>query len=246
LPVTALTKAPARKSRFFSFGGYGLSFGDQCIVLEEMGRALLCAPYFATAVLAAGAVMNTGTDAEKQALLPGNRRRRDDRDLCLGGRQPSTRCRSTSVSVWELPMPWKETRRMDERTQFIARVSAGEEAMTALCREYGISRKTGYEWFGRYRCEGATGLQERSHAPSRHGQAYEAAVEQAVLSLRVRWPHWGPKKLWVKLAERHPRVGSAGGQQDRQVAAARGFGRPGASTALSSLHTAVCGGDGGQ
>ena len=54
-----------------AYGGYGLSFGDQCIVLEEMGRALLCAPYFATAVLAAGAVMHVGTEAEKQALLPG-------------------------------------------------------------------------------------------------------------------------------------------------------------------------------
>ena len=49
----------------------GFGFGDQCIVLEEMGRALLCAPYFATAVLAAGAIMNAGTEAEKQALLPG-------------------------------------------------------------------------------------------------------------------------------------------------------------------------------
>src|ERR1700720_3947316 len=54
-----------------SLCGYGFSFGDQCIVLEEMGRALLCAPYFATAVLAAGAVMNAGTEAEKQTLLPG-------------------------------------------------------------------------------------------------------------------------------------------------------------------------------
>ncbi|MBV8337647.1 MAG: acyl-CoA/acyl-ACP dehydrogenase, partial [Alphaproteobacteria bacterium] len=54
-----------------AYGGYGLSFGDQCIVLEEMGRALLSAPYFATAVLAAGAIMNAGTEAEKQTLLPG-------------------------------------------------------------------------------------------------------------------------------------------------------------------------------
>src|SRR6516162_10896075 len=54
-----------------AYGGHGLGFGDQCIVLEEMGRALLCAPYFATAVLAAGAVINTGTEAEKRALLPG-------------------------------------------------------------------------------------------------------------------------------------------------------------------------------
>src|SRR5437588_5313533 len=54
-----------------AYGGYGFGSGDQCIVLEEMGRALLCAPYFATAVLAAGAIMNAGTEAEKQALLPG-------------------------------------------------------------------------------------------------------------------------------------------------------------------------------
>jgi alkylation response protein AidB-like acyl-CoA dehydrogenase len=40
-------------------------------VLEEMGRTLLCAPYFATAVLAVGAIMNAGIEAEKQALLPG-------------------------------------------------------------------------------------------------------------------------------------------------------------------------------
>jgi alkylation response protein AidB-like acyl-CoA dehydrogenase len=54
-----------------AYGGYGLAFGDQGIVLEEMGRALLCAPYFATAVLAVGAIMNAGSEAEKQALLPG-------------------------------------------------------------------------------------------------------------------------------------------------------------------------------
>jgi alkylation response protein AidB-like acyl-CoA dehydrogenase len=54
-----------------AYGGYGFGFGDQCIVLEEMGRALLCAPYFATTVLATRVVMNAGTEAEKQALLPG-------------------------------------------------------------------------------------------------------------------------------------------------------------------------------
>jgi putative transposase len=46
-------------------------------------------------------------------------------------------------------MPWRETCQMDERTQFIARVLAGEDEMTALCCEYGISRKTGYKWLGR-------------------------------------------------------------------------------------------------
>jgi alkylation response protein AidB-like acyl-CoA dehydrogenase len=53
-----------------AYGGHGFGFGELGIVLEEMGRALLCAPYFATAVLATGAIVNAGTDAEKQALLP--------------------------------------------------------------------------------------------------------------------------------------------------------------------------------
>ena len=54
-----------------AYGGHGFGFGELGIVLEEMGRALLCAPYFATTVLAAGAILNAGTEAEKQALLPG-------------------------------------------------------------------------------------------------------------------------------------------------------------------------------
>jgi alkylation response protein AidB-like acyl-CoA dehydrogenase len=53
------------------YGGHGFGFGELAIVLEEMGRALVCAPYFATTVLAAGAILNAGTEAEKQALLPG-------------------------------------------------------------------------------------------------------------------------------------------------------------------------------
>jgi alkylation response protein AidB-like acyl-CoA dehydrogenase len=54
-----------------AYGGHGFGFGELCIVLEEMGRAVACCPYFATAVLAAGAVLNAGTEADKQALLPG-------------------------------------------------------------------------------------------------------------------------------------------------------------------------------
>jgi alkylation response protein AidB-like acyl-CoA dehydrogenase len=54
-----------------AYGGHGFGFSELGIVLEEMGRALLCAPYFASTVLAAGAILNAGTEAEKQALLPG-------------------------------------------------------------------------------------------------------------------------------------------------------------------------------
>src|ERR1700744_223535 len=52
------------------YGGQGFSFVELGIVLEEMGRALVCAPYFASAVLAATAIMNAATAAQKTALLP--------------------------------------------------------------------------------------------------------------------------------------------------------------------------------
>ena len=53
------------------YGGQGFSFVELAIVLEEMGRALLCAPYFSSVVLATGAIMNAGDDAQQAALLPG-------------------------------------------------------------------------------------------------------------------------------------------------------------------------------
>jgi alkylation response protein AidB-like acyl-CoA dehydrogenase len=52
------------------YGGAGFGMVELCIVTEELGRALLCAPYFSTAVLAANAILNAGTEAQKSALLP--------------------------------------------------------------------------------------------------------------------------------------------------------------------------------
>jgi len=53
------------------FGGQGFTFVELTVVLEEMGRALLCAPYFSSCVLAANALIHSGDDAAKQAHLPG-------------------------------------------------------------------------------------------------------------------------------------------------------------------------------
>ena len=52
------------------YGGAGFGYGELGIVLEEMGRNLLCAPFFSTAVLAATAILNAGTEEQKKALLP--------------------------------------------------------------------------------------------------------------------------------------------------------------------------------
>jgi alkylation response protein AidB-like acyl-CoA dehydrogenase len=53
-----------------AYGGQGFGFVELGIVLEEMGRALLCAPFFSSTVLAATAIMNAGSEAQKEALLP--------------------------------------------------------------------------------------------------------------------------------------------------------------------------------
>lgn len=52
------------------YGGMGFGLVELGIVLEEMGRALVCAPFFSSAVLATNAILNGADDAQKQALLP--------------------------------------------------------------------------------------------------------------------------------------------------------------------------------
>jgi len=53
------------------FGGSGYSYVELIVVLEEMGRRLLCAPYFSTVVLAANTLIHSGDDAAKAEYLPG-------------------------------------------------------------------------------------------------------------------------------------------------------------------------------
>jgi alkylation response protein AidB-like acyl-CoA dehydrogenase len=53
------------------YGGSGYTYVELIVVLEEMGRALLCAPYFSTVALAANAILASGDDSAKKELLPG-------------------------------------------------------------------------------------------------------------------------------------------------------------------------------
>ena len=96
-------------------------------------------------------------------------------------------------------MPWTETCAVDQRLRFVMEYELGEEPMAVLCQQYGISRKTGYKWLGRFLGEGPEALKDRSRAPRHHPNEVCAAVEQAILSLRGEHPRWGPKKLRVVL-----------------------------------------------
>ncbi len=64
-------------------------------------------------------------------------------------------------------MPWRERDAVELRKQFIREVLRGEESMTLLCEEFGVSRATGYKWLRRFREEGVAGLRDRSRAPRR-------------------------------------------------------------------------------
>ena len=89
-------------------------------------------------------------------------------------------------------MPWKETCPMDERMEFIGLYRRNEWTMAQLCREFGISRKTGYKWVHRYEREGSQGLADRSRAPHRHPNAVPQTIEDEIVTFRGCHPHWGP------------------------------------------------------
>ena len=83
----------------------------------------------------------------------------------------------------------------EQRRAFVARALARGANLSALCREFGITRKTGRLWRERARAEGTHELRERSRRPlcSPH-RLQEEEVCQLVL-LKSAWPHWGPKKI---------------------------------------------------
>ncbi len=101
-------------------------------------------------------------------------------------------------------MPWKETTPVDQRLRFIAALSSCRYTMTELCRTYGISRKTGYKWAGRYARQGVDGLKDRSRRPLGCPHRTEKRCEDALVELRRAHPRWGAKKLLARLRRQHP------------------------------------------
>ena len=91
-------------------------------------------------------------------------------------------------------MPWKESSVVEERLRFVARLLDGE-AMTDLCREFGISRKTGYKIFDRYKEHGLQALTDRSRRPVRYANQLPTQVESLIVSLKRNKPHWGARKI---------------------------------------------------
>ena len=83
-------------------------------------------------------------------------------------------------------MPWKEVRLVDELVHFITEVNESPESFAAVCRSFGISRKTGYKWVERYEETGPAGLQLRQPiartCPHRTGDDVGAMSRFALIS----------------------------------------------------------------
>ena len=102
-------------------------------------------------------------------------------------------------------MPWNECKPMDERLRFVARLLEGEK-MAPLCREFGISRVTGYKIFERYKACGLDGLYDRSKAPYRQANKLPFQVERAILGIKKEYPSWGAPKIRDKLIHDYPMI----------------------------------------
>lgn len=102
-------------------------------------------------------------------------------------------------------MPWNECNRMDERLRFVARILEGEK-MTVACREFGISRKTGYKIYNRYREAGVRGLEDRARSPYRHPNKTPFQIEASILRLKKEHRTWGAPMIRDKLHKEFPMI----------------------------------------
>jgi len=100
-------------------------------------------------------------------------------------------------------MPWKESSVMDERIRFVIRLKDGE-SMASLCREFGISRKTGYKILERYEECGLEGLSDRNRRPHRYANQLPPQLEAAIVAAKREKPHWGARKIKERLLRRLP------------------------------------------
>ena len=89
-------------------------------------------------------------------------------------------------------MPWEQRTMKEQREEFV--LSARNcKNFSRLCREFGISRKTGYKWLKRAN-NGET-MNDQSRKPKRSPQRTPAAIEHKVLSVRQQHPAWGASKI---------------------------------------------------
>ena len=102
-------------------------------------------------------------------------------------------------------MPWKDCSVMDEKLKFVARLLEGED-MAGLCRDFGISRKTCYKIWDRYKDCGLVGLNDRDRRPYKQANQLPFQVEKIIIQLKKEKPNWGAPKLRELFMRKHPGI----------------------------------------
>lgn len=93
---------------------------------------------------------------------------------------------------------------MDEKIKFIARLLEGEK-LAPLCREFNISRKTGYQIWKKYLQFGQQAFIEQKRTPYRYANKLPVQIEVLILELKKEYPNWGAPKIRDKMLK-HPDV----------------------------------------
>jgi transposase InsO family protein len=101
-------------------------------------------------------------------------------------------------------MPFRKRTALEERKEFIAAWRRDSLSFAELCREYGVSRKTGYKWTSRFDAEGESGLEERSRAPHQQANALSSDTVSQLVAVREKHPTWGPRKILAFLEKQKP------------------------------------------
>src|ERR1700704_499514 len=101
-------------------------------------------------------------------------------------------------------MVWMETCAVNERMRFVIEAEKREGPFAAICRRYGVSRRVGYKWLGRYQEAGVEGLLDRSRAPMHHSHVIAEEISERCLAVRRAHPTWGPVKVRAWLERRAP------------------------------------------
>jgi putative transposase len=99
-------------------------------------------------------------------------------------------------------MPWKETRKMNQRREFVIKALESSN-FRELCREYGISAKTGYKWKERFMVHGLEGMAEESRRPQGHAKELSEQIVCEIVRLKNAHSHWGPRKIHALYKRKH-------------------------------------------
>jgi len=101
-------------------------------------------------------------------------------------------------------MPWKESYAMDLKKDFVLKSLSGKCNFTELCRDFGISTKTGYKWKSRFMMAGVPGLNDRSRRPHFNSRRLNQEIIEELIKIKTQRIHWGADKIITLYANNHP------------------------------------------